>query len=148
MFQKLLLFFFQAVQQGSKPPDPVFMVISKEAVPQKATLLTAGGAAVTLAGTAFTAFAYGIGNFALRPEFYQKVRMAVMGGGVGLLLLSLLFFYYPFFRFTLPSFLVFFFLCVFALTFQINDGDTSVAAMAIPIMLGVLALQVSGIQAF
>eukprot|EP00904_Undaria_pinnatifida_P008140 jgi/Undpi1/4456/HiC_scaffold_17.g07810.m1 len=85
----------EAVQQGSKPPDPVFMVISKEAVPQKATLLTAGGAAVTLAGTAFTAFAYGIGNFALRPEFYQKI----------------------------------------------NDGDTSVAAMAIPIMLGVLALQ-------
>ena len=32
----------------------------------------------------------------------------------------------------------------FVLTAQINDGDTSVAAMAIPIMLGVLALQVSG----
>lgn len=49
------------------------MVISKEAVPQRGSLLSVGGAAATLMGTAFTAFAYGIGNFALRPEFYQKV---------------------------------------------------------------------------
>lgn len=31
------------------------------------------GTAITFLGTAFTAFAYGIGNFALRPEFYEKV---------------------------------------------------------------------------
>lgn len=62
------------MERRDREPDPVFMLISKEAVPQKGSLLSVGGAAVTLAGTAFTAFAYGIGNFALRPEFYQKVH--------------------------------------------------------------------------
>lgn len=58
------------------------MLISKEAVPQKASMLSVGGAAITLAGTSFTAFAYGVGNFALRPEFYQRVSRATTTGCV------------------------------------------------------------------
>lgn len=66
------------MQARNKQRDPVFMLVSKEAMPPKGSLLSAGGALVTLAGTAFTALAYGIGNFALRPEFYQRVRELVV----------------------------------------------------------------------
>eukprot|EP00752_Nemacystus_decipiens_P016556 g14798.t1 len=86
----------EAVQMGDKPVDPVFMLISKEAKPgQTSKIIGLSGTAITFLGTAFTAFAYGIGNFALRPEFYEKI----------------------------------------------NEGDVAVAGLAIPIMMGVLALQ-------
>eukprot|EP00903_Cladosiphon_okamuranus_P017721 g16316.t1 len=86
----------EAVQMGDKPVDPVFMLISKEAKPgQTSKVIGLSGTAITFLGTAFTAFAYGIGNFALRPDFYEKI----------------------------------------------NDGDVAVAGLAIPIMMGVLALQ-------
>ncbi|CAB1104117.1 unnamed protein product [Ectocarpus sp. CCAP 1310/34] len=58
---------------GDKPVDPVFMLISKEAKPGQTSKLISiiSGTAITFMGTAFTAFAYGIGHFALRPEFYE-----------------------------------------------------------------------------
>lgn len=60
---------------GDKPLDPVLMLISKEAKPgQTSKVIGLSGTAITFLGTAFTTFAYGIGNFALRPEFYEKVR--------------------------------------------------------------------------
>ncbi|CAM9203970.1 unnamed protein product [Scytosiphon promiscuus] len=87
---------FAAVQMGDKPLDPVLMLISKEAKPgQTSKVIGLSGTAITFLGTAFTTFAYGIGNFALRPEFYEKI----------------------------------------------NEGDVAVAGLAIPIMMGVLALQ-------
>ncbi|CBN77543.1 conserved unknown protein [Ectocarpus siliculosus] len=65
----------QAVQMGDKPVDPVLMLISKEAKPgQTSKVISISGTAITFMGTAFTAFAYGIGNFALRPEFYEKIN--------------------------------------------------------------------------
>ncbi|CAN0145989.1 unnamed protein product [Pylaiella littoralis] len=86
----------EAVRMGDKPVDPVFMLISKEAKPgQTSKIIGLSGTAITFLGTAFTTFAYGIGNFALRPEFYDKI----------------------------------------------NEGDVAVAGLAIPIMMGVLALQ-------
>ncbi|CAN0397354.1 unnamed protein product [Ectocarpus sp. 12 AP-2014] len=80
----------QAVQMGDKPVDPVFMLISKEAKPgQTSKVISISGTAITFMGTAFTAFAYGIGNFALRPEFYEKINegdVAVAGMAIPIMM--------------------------------------------------------------
>ncbi|CAM9460705.1 unnamed protein product [Chrysoparadoxa australica] len=63
------------MNEGEQPsePRPVFIAISAEAQPRQSNVLTYLLSGGTVLVSAFTCFAYAIGNFALNTEFFKKI---------------------------------------------------------------------------